>query len=125
MTTGLRNTLFLVLLLLAGTPLLAEEYQGAAAALKQLDRQAVKDGDAEPVSAEEVLRRDLRAFSKEAGSLAPEEAARRWLGLTERYVAMSNNEVVEEPPGSEPLQASTFLAALPPPAAWDALSTAI
>lgn len=75
----------------------------------------------------EVLRHDLEAFRDKAASLPPQEAARGWLALVERYSATvkAANAGNQREGGMEPLAFQEVLAALPPPSAWNALTAEI
>jgi tetratricopeptide (TPR) repeat protein len=74
----------------------------------------------------EVLRHDLEAFRDKAASLPPQEAARGWLALTDRYaVTVKAANAGNQPEGREPLSFQEVLAVLPPPVAWNALTAEI
>jgi len=105
-------------------PLAAQDQklQGAAAALKALNRAAAdKPKATDPVAA---FREDLRPFRERVATLPPKEAATRWLALVERFLQLKPNpEAVDL--NFEPMQFQEVLEAMPPPAAWNDLAAAI
>jgi hypothetical protein len=104
--------------------LAAQDYQGAAAALRELTSREAAQARAEATPAG-ALRKDVEAFPAKAAALPALEAAGGWIALMERYLAL--DPAAQFQPGDEdgPLQFTNVLAALPPPAAWDALSAAL
>lgn len=125
MRLSIAGIIALGMLLLAGVaPAPAQQqpgFQGAGAALKAMTERS-------PVEAKDpagLLRRDLEAFRRKAASMAPEEAAAGWLQLVDRYLQLGPAGMGRQQPFEEPLEFSTLLAALPPPAAWNALATAV
>ena len=109
----------------------AQEYQGAPALFKRL-AEIAKEPPADPLAATPggVLRNDLEKFRGEAAALAPEAAAAGWLALVDRFTALSREEVSAVSQAEYAVHETQFnfkalIAALPPPAAWDALAKAI
>jgi tetratricopeptide (TPR) repeat protein len=106
---------------LAAAPVLAQELRGAGAVLEALE--AAKPGAAErPVGAAGRLRTELEALRRESAGLAPEEAARRWVGLAERYVKLGVARYQGMGQGEEPLSFAEVMKALPAPPAWNAIA---
>ena len=107
----------------------AQELQGAASALQQMVAQKPAPPKAPPraQTPAELLRHDLEAFrDKAASSLPPQEAARGWLALVDRYTAIARAVNAGNQRGeTKPLSFQDVLAALPPPSAWNALTTQI
>ena len=109
----------------------AQDYQGAPALFKRL-AEIAGEPPADPLAATPggVLRSDLEKFRGDAAALAPEEAAARWLALVDRFTALSREEVsavsqAEYAAHETQFNFKSLIAALPPPAAWDALAKAI
>ena len=109
----------------------AQEFQGAPALFKRL-AEIAKEPPADPLAATpaDVLRTDLGKFRTDAVALAPDDAAARWLALADRFSALSREEInavssAEYAASEKQFDFTTLLAALPPPAAWDALAKAI
>lgn len=112
-------------LLVFGPPLrAADDYQGAGALLGQLAAKTVSGPTAVSPAAQWLD--DIEAYRKNSASLDPEEAARQWVDLAARSVALSP---IDEPAdqlrlarlhGSQ-LQDSV-IGLLPGPAAWTALA---
>jgi tetratricopeptide (TPR) repeat protein len=106
----------------------ATNYQGADAIL----RQAVESSN-QPKSKEEKpspvaqLRTDLKAFKQQSASLAPDEAAKQWLALTDRLLQLEETPANYGQRGgmSHPIQPEELVEALPPPASWAELAKAI
>ena len=106
----------------------AQDLQGAASALQQMSAQKPAAPKAPPKKQNpiEAFRHDLEAFRDKASTLPPQAAANGWLALVDRYstsVKAANNG--NQGDGTEPLTFQEILAALPPPAAWNALTAAI
>ena len=109
----------------------AQEYQGAPALFKRL-AEIAKEPPADPLAGTPggVLRTDVGKFRRDAAALAPEAAAAGWLALVDRFTALSREEVnavsqAEYAAHETAFGFKTLIAALPPPAAWDALIKAI
>lgn len=121
MTMRQSGTVLTFLLGVAMVPVLpsrAADYRGAAAVLQPFTSPTAAEGPAAAL----LLGRDLAAFRKTAGSLPPEEAARGWLALAERYAKPG---VPNVPFNGRQLEFSQVLACLPPPASWESLSLLI
>ncbi len=110
----------------------AQELQGASSALQQMAAQKPPAPKVPPKTQNptEVFRHELEAFRDKATALPPQEAARGWLALLDRYsvtikaanAAASDGNQTE---GLAPLSFQEVLAALPPPTAWNALTAEI
>jgi tetratricopeptide (TPR) repeat protein len=64
------------------------------------------------------LTKDISLFSKTVGSLAPEEAAREWLALYDRGIALRSDPSQMDMSGETP---QTIMEALPGPESWPEL----
>ncbi len=99
----------------------AQEYQGAAAALKQIASPApAKKPETKDLVA--VFRADLATFR--AKSLAPQAAAREWLALADRIPTLSRLPSADERFGRS-LSFTVAISSIPPPSSWNALAAAI
>src|SRR5690242_698499 len=85
----------LTMLLLPGlwVTILAEEYRGADAVLKQAAAASQKAVTPAPNFDSPVkLKHDLNVFEDKAATLDPAEAARQWLGLVDRFVSLPRDQ---------------------------------
>jgi tetratricopeptide (TPR) repeat protein len=98
--------------------LAADDFQGAAAILEQVESAQSARKPAYPA---EQLLRELKAFRLTSASLAPEDAAHQWLAFFDRYLAVSDPDMQTAirnlDAGAQPLFRS-----LPGPTAWAALA---
>jgi hypothetical protein len=103
---------------------MAQELQGAAAAIEAMKTaQPAKPIAPDPKSPMALLRFDLERAPERMKNLPPQEAARAWLALVDRFAALKNTPDAE---GSRrPVGFSDVIAALPPPSAWEALATQV
>ncbi len=101
----------------------AADYQGANALLEKLSAEA--KGNAPGLGSLAKLRSDVNAFPEASAKLAPEEAANQWLALMDRFAKLTREELQETSAAGvgneERMSFQTLIAALPAPAAWDAL----
>ncbi|MFN3649302.1 MAG: tetratricopeptide repeat protein [Armatimonadota bacterium] len=119
-------TLGIVLLASAAGGWSAEDYRGAGAVLRQLEmRRTAPPEAAEPDHPGGILRKDLAAFREKSAALPPQEAAREWLRLVDRYQSLDAEAIARTHEGGMPLGFDSVVAALPPPPAWNALAAAI
>ena len=105
----------------------ATNYQGADAVLRQAAESAkqTKSADEKP-SPTTQWRADLKAFKQQSGSLAPAEAAKQWLALTDRLLQLEETPTYDQRGViSHPLQPEELVEALPPPSSWPELAKAI
>ncbi|MBB5034248.1 tetratricopeptide repeat protein [Prosthecobacter vanneervenii] len=113
-----------IFILTASLTAKAEEYMGAAAVLKLLaektQAQPAAEKKADPV---EELRLMVKAMRTEAASLAPAEAAKRWLALLDAYLTIPAEQLYSNRAYEDRLSMATIIMALPPPAAWEEIRT--
>jgi hypothetical protein len=119
---------FLVPVALAmAQPLLAQDYLGAAEVLSRLEAAVPKAPEpAKPDEQTLAWKQRAAALAKTVVTLAPAEAAQRWLALLDDALKLSPLDPTASPnltDGTGPWQ--ELFAALPPPAAWDALNQAV
>lgn len=102
----------------------SQDYVGASALLQQVEEQNAK---AFPKTNDEgsQLKDDLKMFEQNSATLAPTDAAQRWLGLVDRTATIMRQEGQSFNPTATPITGNDLLAALPPPAAWSDLDRAI
>ncbi len=70
------------------------------------------------------LRQQISSYRAEAASLAPDQAAARWLALADLYFRIPMEARFRQSHGDR-VEFSTLLQALPPPESWDALAEAM
>jgi tetratricopeptide (TPR) repeat protein len=111
-----------VLLLLQGHAAFSQQYQGAEAALEQMKSKKPTTKKEVVKTPSDLLREDLKSIPGKYRAMTPDEAARAWLKLVDRYNVMP----VDESRGdSRPVTFGEVLRSMPPPVAWKALTTAI
>ncbi|MEA3186271.1 MAG: hypothetical protein QOD99_101 [Chthoniobacter sp.] len=118
------------LLSIAQEGALGADYLGADSVLKQV---AEKADAAVPALSEAnttaKLKRDLKEFRETNANLAPEEAAKRWLELADRFGRLTQEQLAENSDSGESeeedLSFQTIVSALPPPQVWEALAKAL
>ncbi len=103
----------------------AEPLQGAATLLKQAADQTNAPLPVKQPSKAFLLRADLTNFNARAATLAPVNAAREWLALADRFTKTPQQFDPTAEDDTMPLQPTELIQVLPPPAAWDALTSAI
>ena len=106
----------------------ATNYQGADAILRQAAESSNQPKSKEEKSSPAAqLRADLKAFKQQSGSLAPAEAAKQWLALTDRLLQLNETPANYGQQGgmAKSLQPEELVEALPPPASWAELAKAI
>jgi len=103
----------------------AQELQGADAAIRRLTEKKgpAKPEQTQPKNRVEVLRNDLEGFRGRHGSLTAADAANQWIGLAARYFALAQGG--GRYGQGQPLEFKEVIAAIPPPAAWNAVANAI
>ena len=106
----------------------ATNYEGADAVLRQASESSnqPKSKEEKPSPAAQ-LRADLKAFKQQSASLAPTEAAKQWLALTDRLLQLNETPANYGQQGgmANPIQPDELVEALPPPASWAELAKAI
>ena len=124
----MNKVLFLCVPAILAVPLLqarAEDYLGAEAVLKQAATPAGPDKSSKDEDAAESakkLLRDLKLFRETSASLAPGEAASRWLSFADRLTKLPREDIYgSNEYGERNLGFGSLMESLPPPAAWDAL----
>lgn len=126
-----RPALIIFLGLLAGLAVPAvpaqKQYLGAAAALQKISGQTNTPEEAESPQEKERarLRADIEDFGKRVAALPPEEAAKGWLALFDRFGKVARAAVPDNGAREDPLAFQSVMETLPPPAAWEALSKAV
>jgi tetratricopeptide (TPR) repeat protein len=93
-------------------PILAADYLGASAVLEQAAAAVGSQGSENKTS----LRAAIGAFGREAASLDPTTAAKKWLALVDRLATSTSDRG-----GERDVEFSDLVKVLPPPAAWPAL----
>lgn len=113
-TSIIGGLLFLVLPRVEG-----DNFEGASALVKKLNS-AAKPASVTPTTKDDFfhLNKDISLFSKQTASLAPEEAAKEWLALFDRGIALLNNPSQMDMSGNI---SQSILQALPGPASWPQL----
>ena len=103
----------------------ADDYQGAAALLEQIE--PAGNGEKAAGSAEQWIA-DMTAYRKQETSLPPKEAARQWLDLADRYFAIWKNSGGLRGDLTSPIRrlagyyiTDPLLPALPGPSSWPEL----
>ncbi len=111
----------LPLAIFALTPLsvFTQDYQGAAAILKQLAEKAGTKSPEKKADPVEELRSKINGLQKEAAALPPAEAAKRWMALLDAYLTIPLEQLYSTRSYDNRLELNTLLEALPPAAAWD------
>ena len=100
------------------------DYMGAEAVLKQAETEKLKTTSGK-VDSPANLRRDLKSFRTTAATLAPNDAAIRWIELADRLAKLSQGGLPYSYENEEDqLSFATLIESLPPPMAWDALTKA-
>ena len=107
----------------------AAQFAGAEAVL----REALAAADIKPAEktdtpdANAQLLADIKAFQANHARMEPATAAKNWLALFDRYAQMDTSVRFGSQPGvrARPVQPKDFIAALPGPAAWEALTKAV
>jgi tetratricopeptide (TPR) repeat protein len=96
-----------------------ENFQGAAALVKKLSS-VPKPTAVTPTTKDDYfhLTKDISLFSKTVSSLAPEEAAKEWLDLYDRGIALRGNPSQMDIGGGLP---QAIMEALPGPESWPEL----
>lgn len=108
------------------TPIVSgQDYQGAAAVLKQLTESA----GAKPVEKKadplEELRTKITELHKEAAALPPADAAKRWVALMDAYLTIPLEQLYSARSYADRLELNTVVAALPPASAWNEIDRLI
>ena len=107
------------LLLLAVPRIEGDDFQGASALLQRLNSAPTPPAVTATGKDDYVhLSKDISLFAKTASSLAPEEAAREWLALYDRGIALRNEPSQMEMSGDMP---RAIMEALPGPGSWPEL----
>lgn len=101
----------------------AVEIQGAEAILKRL-RENSTDAS-QPATRSGVVKKQLDDFKAVSESLPPEIAAARWLAVLDAYSALPPGERSQSYSEPSSLSMQSIIMALPPPSAWDALTSLI
>ena len=121
----LRKHLFLLAVVL-GFSANSQTYLGANAALRRVEELNAKPGatneNADPQS---KLRADLKAFELAVTNYPPDQAAKGWLELGDRSAKIQSQPGRMFNPAAMPVQADELLGALPTPADWKELASAI
>jgi tetratricopeptide (TPR) repeat protein len=105
----------------------AADFQGAAAILKEASGTATGSPTNTPASERDKFLADLKSAPTASSDIPSRDAAKQWLSLADRYFVLASKPI--DPTDSEtmmqPLQFQAVVATLPPPSAWDALTTAV
>ena len=115
----------LPILFVASASLRAAEFQGASAVLKVVAQQNASTNTIVEESADSILRKDLKDFQKNVGTMAPVEAAAGWLNLVDRHAKLAADETSAFDESIIPITSEEIMAALPPPKVWETLAQAI
>lgn len=75
-------------------------------------------------AAVEALRLEINQFRKDATTLSPADAAKRWIELMDRSLAIPQRELVMAS-REERVDVSALVAALPPTSSWDAIGSSL
>ncbi len=103
-------------------PVRAADYLGASAVLRQAAESKAKPADVKKDDPTGKLRAGLSAFRTNAASLAPAEAAKRWLEFVDQAAKIPPNSRRTMNPTSGPIRSDELLGAMPPPPAWGDLA---
>lgn len=95
-----------------------EAYQGAKRALAVIDQESKGEK-----SSVEQLNNDIAQFERSPPA-APEAAARAFISLVDRVLALSDGEKIEAMNVGEQIGLESVLRALPPPASWPIIDKA-
>ena len=101
----------------------AQDYQGASAVLKLLAEKAQAQPEEKKADPVEELRLKVKALHSEAATLAPAEAAKRWLALLDAYLTIPAEQLYSNRAYEDRLSLGTIVTALPPPDAWEEIRT--
>ncbi|HVR35945.1 MAG TPA: tetratricopeptide repeat protein [Methylomirabilota bacterium] len=125
-TPGFARTLFMILLLACGIGLTraADDYLGAETVLQRAieEREAPESDELTPAA---ELKRDLAAFREAANQLPPDEAARQWMALADRFRSLDPAGWTGSSRSDPPPQFKDLIDVLPPPPAWNALESVL
>jgi tetratricopeptide (TPR) repeat protein len=110
-----------ILLALLSSAAFAAELKPASEIVAAVQAAAAQEGD-QPASGVKKLKDDLDRFTREAGKLAPAEAAARWLQLVEGFW---QTPVDQRYLSDFILNSREIIAALPGPSAWPELARLI
>ncbi len=101
---------------------LAQEFQGVPGILKEIAEKSGKpvDKEASPV---DDLRAKVKKLRQDAGTLAPADAAKRWVELLEAYLIIPQEQLYSIESYEERPSLGLLLTALPPSAVWDDIAT--
>lgn len=102
----------------------AADYQGAAALLRSVDKEAERPAPAPVKGSSGELRADLKSFAGRLPTLSPADAGAQWLALLGRQLALTVAPLADAGPQAGVTASELFLA-LPPPDAWAALADGI
>lgn len=102
----------------------AADYLGAGGVLRAIVERNAQPGAKSGGDEQAKFREELKAFSQAATTLMPADAAKRWLELVDRTVKLQRQAAGNFTPGSQPIEFSDLLAALPPPV-WGELPKAV
>lgn len=95
------------------------DYRGAAAVIKQISEKAQEKPAEKKSDPVEELRLKVKALRSEAVTLAPAEAAKRWLALLDAYLTIPSDQLYSQRAHEDRLTLGIIITSLPPPAAWD------
>lgn len=120
----MKKLLRLAIFLPLTTASLAQELQGVAAILQQI---AEKSGQPAQKAADPLddLHTQVQQFKKDAATLPPAEAARRWMALLESSLSLPQEQLFSSRSEGKQVRLAHLVAALPPPASWDEISRLI
>ncbi len=121
---GFVVSLVVVIVILCPQFALGQELLGATEAVRRMierDRKPKLPAVADKNPVVEFLR-DLQSFQSRAESLAPGQAAREWLSLTDRFMKLQPESVNS---GNLRLEFKDVIAALPPPTTWSTIADLI
>jgi hypothetical protein len=104
---------------------MAQDYLGASNVLHRVEERNATPATKREKDASAQLRDDLKSFRESVTNLVPDDAAQRWLVLADRVVKVEQQQMQNYNPSVIQIQPDDLLGALPPPAAWSALSKAI
>ena len=123
----MKTPITLLALILIPSALFAADYLGANAILEKLETLTAATATNTAASPAGAFHNDLTNFPARAATLPPNDAAREWLALYDRLMALSPSDLMDIPsaPRNERPGMATLVGALPPAAAWDAIATQV
>src|SRR6185295_3063120 len=101
-------------------------YLGTTALLQKVAENSAKASEPdEKQDDQSKFRAELDAFKKDSATLAPGDAAKRWLDLVDKSATLSEQSTPQYSHAARTLSGEDLLGALPPPASWAELAKAI